>query len=175
MSNRIILLMLAVTFGLIAIVWVLNGLWPRSFGGGAISHSPSHAEQVADRKRVREEHDAKEAARRANEKYSPEVLKAAAHSGVPKRLTAEEFDPKTGKVRWPGILLRAEFDTLREKLDRLLAQHAAEPDDAEYQKKADAAAEELVLALKENIRTLDANDYITAHRLLESLVYSLRP
>lgn len=175
MSSRIILMMLGLTVGMVALVWYLNAMWARSFPGAAAPQHASRADQVASRKQIRAEHDAKEKAKLESEKYSAETLKAAAHTDGPRPLTPAEFNPATGQVEWPKVLLAEDYDRLRKQLDHLLEQRAAEPADAEHTKKAHADAEELLALLKTHIRELPTKDYLAAHHFLDSLIYALRP
>lgn len=177
MANRMIALMVALTLGLIAFVWVLNTLWMRAFGGGGVGvpQQVSREEQVADRTRLREENSARQAEKFARERHSPEALRAAASSGVPTPLSKEDYDPRSGQVRWPEVLRAGAHDALRGEIEMLLARMASEPADEETKKQAHAKVEELFGQLRERIREVPTGDYLVARRFIESLIFMLRP
>jgi hypothetical protein len=178
-SNRITFMVLAFMFAIILTVWLLGNLWTRMwaqiFGGGAVPQQASHQQQVVDRKQLREENLARAQAKRDSERHSPETLRAAARSGVPRPLATDEFDPTTGRVQWPMALRGADFDALRDTLDLLLKERASAPDDPEHSQKALATAEELLGLLIANIRALPTDEYVAARRFMDSLIFVLRP
>ncbi|MSR56467.1 MAG: hypothetical protein EXS05_02200 [Planctomycetaceae bacterium] len=177
MYGRLITILVFVLLGLMATVFAFNWLWAKAFGpgGGPGQHQAqkTREETAEDRKKLKEEHRAKVKENIEKNKHSTETLTKAAQSAVPQPLSASEFDPNTGKVAWPEVLLTDDYKKTRQRLERLLKQRAASPDDSTAQ--AHAAAEELLDLLKEHIKDLPSNDYIATRKFLESLAHSLKP
>jgi hypothetical protein len=175
MYGRLIAILVAVTLGLIATVFFFNWLWIRAFGPGVVQQQPTPAQRTEDRKELQAQNAARVAARREREKYSPEILREAARVAAPKALSESEFNPKTGRVRWPELLLASEYESPRGELEQLLQQRATGSLDDEGQAKARTAAEQMRSTLRANIRNLPADDYLAAQRFLESLTHSIQP
>lgn len=175
MATRFLVLLVAVTFGLIVAVFVLNSLWARMFGGASIPQPANRTAQIADRQKLREENAAQRAAKLERDRYSPETLRAAARAGVPDALSTDEFNPTTGAVRWPVALQAPDYAPHREKLEALLRERARVAENREISQQAHAVAEEMFAQLKTNIRELPSDVYIAARRFLRSLSFTLRP
>src|SRR5436305_8389284 len=56
-----------------------------------------------------------------NPRLTPEQRVLIEQSRVPRRLTSSELDPVWGVIRWPAVLERPEFDTIREELNDVFA------------------------------------------------------
>jgi hypothetical protein len=171
--GRLIAILVAVTLGLIATVFFFNWLWIRAFGPAM--GPPMRGQQVENRKALREEHAAREAAKREKARYSPEILNKAAQVTPPRALNATEFDPRTGRVHWPELLLAAEYELPRGELEQWLRDRASDSVDDKSSENARSAAARMHSILRENIKSVPADEYIAARSFLESLMQSIQP
>src|SRR5579872_3279977 len=121
---------------------------------------------------MREANDAYQRQKFARTKHSRETLAMVAASDVPLRLSSYDLDPISGKINWPAPLLEAQYDGLRSDLDQLFATRATTS-----QTGTSAPIHEDIRqlrdALRSNIETMPANDYIAARKFLDSLDYSI--
>jgi hypothetical protein len=175
MYGRLLMMLVAVTLGLIATVFFFNWLWIRAFGPGVAFQGPTGVQRTVDRKALRAEHAAREAAKREKAKYSPEILTEAARVTPRRVLSASEYDPKTGRVEWPALLLASEYETPRGELEHCLQDRANGAFDERRAANAQAAAARMQSILRENIKNVPTDDYIAARSFLESLTQSIQP
>lgn len=98
-----------------------------------------------------------------------------AAAGKPERLSPSELDSVTGKIKWPPLLTRSEFDASRADIEGLFAKRAAYGggtwDDTSQITAAISTAEQ---ELKNIISKVPSQDYMTAKRFLESLAFENR-
>jgi hypothetical protein len=121
---------------------------------------------------MRDENRAKQAEKLERGRYSPEVHALAAESGVPKRLSSEAFDPITGKLAWPELLLAPEYEQTRIEVEHLLELHASAGSSDAI--RLQNAVQQMIFLLRSNIRELPTNDYIAARKFLDSLAVTVR-
>lgn len=177
MYGRLLTLLVVVTVVLVAMTFVLNWVWLKAFGPGVPGQAQHQASQAQDdaealkQKRV-EERKAAEAER--ERKYKEDLKSGKIHGYQPKELAISEYDPKTGKVNWPELLLDARYDADRQKVEELLAAHAAESA-SEIPVAAHDAAQRIQEALEANFKSLPQTDYAKARLFLKSLVAMLKP
>lgn len=131
-----------------------------------------HAEQVYFEKR------------RLNDEYwlskhppmTPEQQAQIDQSRLPRRLTSSELDPTWGMIRWPAVLERPEFDTVRSKLDDIFAHRGDEsfgvgtPIYARIQQ----LTRDMRAQLDEDYPTMSQMEWVQAMRFVESLAYEAR-
>lgn len=90
---------------------------------------------------------------------------------APRPLTTTQLDPLTGAIGWPGPLRKAEYEPLRQRLDRLFQERATGyVVYGEIQKTSD----EFLAQLKADLEKFAPSDYIAAKSFLESLAYAAR-
>lgn len=131
-----------------------------------------HAEQVYFEKR------------RLNDEYwlskhppmTPEQQAQIDQSRLPRRLTSSELDPTWGMIRWPAVLERPEFDTVRSKLDDIFAHRGDEsfgvgtPIYARIQQ----LSRDMRAQLDEDYPTMSQMEWVQAMRFVQSLAYEAR-
>ena len=91
----------------------------------------------------------------------------------PRRLTMYQFDPGSGQIKWPAILLRPEFAEYRQQLDDLFAQRNADNSGL-----GSPSYEEITYSisvfqddLKNLVDRMTPMEYVSAKRFLNSLGY----
>lgn len=123
---------------------------------------------------LREQNEARRLRKLEAAKPSPEAIAFAARSSVPAPLSHDAYDPSSGRLQWPKILQRQEFDAPRERLNQLYEVHAAtdgvETDIASIRQ----AADEMIAILRSEIFDLPVDEYIAARKFLDSVAYSVR-
>jgi hypothetical protein len=116
------------------------------------------------------------AAREANRspRLSQEQLVRIATQAAPKRLSTEEINLVTGEINWPEALKSPRFAGERGSLDQLslkraqygalgIADHIAAGD----------TIQKMAGKLKEEIKSISANEYLDAKNFLKSLMYAV--
>jgi hypothetical protein len=102
-----------------------------------------------------------------------EQLDRVAKAALPDRLTAEEYDPATGKLVWPHILRDAAYEPFRRRIDELMATRTPENsgDGSPWQRELHQLVDGMQRLLKQNIDTVTAQQYARAKWFLISLNY----
>jgi len=112
-----------------------------------------------------------EEARRAERStpLSMEQYVRLARQQAPSRLSVSQLDPFTGKVSWPTVLQRPEYDEFRGSIDTLFSVRASGA--VLSYGEIDKACEQFLAALKRDVETFDQKDYILAKNFVQSLAY----
>lgn len=94
-------------------------------------------------------------------------------AALPDRLSAEQFDPTTGKLIWPHVLRGDEYKAFRSRIDDLMATRTPENsgDGSPHQRRLAELTNAMKLVLKSNIDSLSASQYGAAKMFLLSLEY----
>ncbi len=102
-----------------------------------------------------------------------EQLERIAKSALPDRLTAEEYDPVTGKLVWPHILRDEAYAPFRKRIDELMAARTPENsgDGSPWQRELHQLIDSTKRVLKQNIDTVTSQQYARAKWFLMSLDY----
>jgi hypothetical protein len=99
-----------------------------------------------------------------------------AQAAAPRRLTSSQLDPITGYLKWPRLLLTADFADLRRDLDKLFSERAttkgAIGNDAYFL--IIERVDEMKERLRKLIKVVPTADYIDASRFLDSLGHEAR-
>ncbi|MFN0055829.1 MAG: hypothetical protein ACKV0T_27105 [Planctomycetales bacterium] len=123
---------------------------------------------------MKEQNSARAAERLAKSRPSAEAITQAARSGVARPLSTEAFDPLTGKVNWPDLLLADEYAKPRGELDQLLELHTTTSGGDGSAARVQQLVQQMTSTLKSNIQNLPTNEYISARKFLDSLAVSAR-
>lgn len=102
-----------------------------------------------------------------------EQLERIAKSALPDRLSADEYDPVTGKLVWPHILRDESYTPFRKRIDELMASRTPENsgDGSPWQRELHQLVDTMKRVLKQNIDTVTAQQYARAKWFLLSLDY----
>ncbi|MGQ0634424.1 MAG: hypothetical protein ACT4QC_07435 [Planctomycetaceae bacterium] len=155
-----------------------QGQYNESTARAAISYEEARSKYIDNSKKwtdtyfqMREENEARTAERRERAKHSPETLRLAAQSGLPRPLSSEALDPLTGRIQWPEALQAPEYAQSREKLERLFEIRATTSGGGTGMS-IQQATREMIEILKSNIQKIPTGDYIAARKFLDSLAHS---
>ena len=107
-------------------------------------------------------------------RLSQEQLVRLAATAAPQPLSGTEIDYVNGKVAWPKLLQRDEFQNDRATIEKLLAKQASygrlgQADDEQLSD----AIERMSATLRNEIKNASANEYISGKNFLKSLMYGL--
>lgn len=120
-----------------------------------------------ERQRIGKEELAKQtqADREAREKYLDWK-----HSQPPvEGLSPGQLDPNSGSIAWPLALQNPKFDQTRKKLDDLFALRTQTNATYDLYKSIQAGVSEMQSLLKDNIKDMNANEYSSARKFLDSM------
>jgi hypothetical protein len=111
-----------------------------------------------------------------NPRSTPEQRVLIDQSRLPRRLTSSELDPTWGVIRWPAVLERPEFDSIRGKLNDVYA-HRSEghfgvgtPEYTHVQQ----LTHDMRALLDQEYNSMSQMEWIQAMRFIESLAYESR-
>lgn len=94
-----------------------------------------------------------------------------AREQAPDPLTATQLDPLTGTISWPAPLRAAEYEPLRQRLERLFQDRASGyVTYGEIQEAANQFLEQLQL----DIEKFSPNDYVAVRKFIDSLAWAAR-
>jgi hypothetical protein len=112
----------------------------------------------------------------ASPRMSNEAIHRTAKDGLPRRLTASQLDPLTGRIQWPLALLDEIYVGSRAVLDASFAGRAENQGFRDYTAFSEVRhmGDRMLKTLKDNIRKYVPNDYLDAKRFVKSLVYEGR-
>jgi hypothetical protein len=107
---------------------------------------------------------------------TPEQAAQINQSRLPRRLTPSDLDPMWGSIRWPAVLERPEFETMREQFGDIFAHRSEEPfgvGSAVYSR-TQCLAHAMRAVLDEHRTSMSQMEWIQAMRFIESLAYETR-
>ena len=112
-------------------------------------------------------------ARYASVAPSKEEWQRVTEAALPDRLTAEQYDPSTGRLVWPHILRTEQYKAFRDRIDQLFASRT--PDNSgngsPAQRELATLIDGMKFLLKNNIDNVSASQYASAKWFLISLDY----
>ncbi|MGN6545851.1 MAG: hypothetical protein ACTHK7_12430 [Aureliella sp.] len=108
-----------------------------------------------------------------NHPPTKEQLERVARNSLPDRLTADEYDPATGKLVWPHILRDEAYAPFRKRIDELMASRTPENsgDGSPWQRELHQLIDGMIRLLKQNIETMTVQQYARSKWFLVSLDY----
>lgn len=125
--------------------------------------------------------------RRMNASYRAEMRRPApsmeklisfSNSRMPARLTAEQWDPVKGEIRWPHILKREEFAAQRGALDSLFVERVKQPYSTglgtENYREVRIITDGMHDLLRSLIGEITPDEFIAGNKFLNSLAYEAR-
>jgi len=109
--------------------------------------------------------------KRANE----EDFAKRARKGDPNELTDKQLDPLTGKISWPFELMTPEYKEYRAQLDELFEKRARHGGQVSYEtyEETNKATDDLLAALKKDIRKLGSKKYVAGKQFVNALAYQV--
>jgi hypothetical protein len=99
-----------------------------------------------------------------------------ASMAVPKRLTAAQLDPVTGRIYWPLLLQDPRYETFRKDLEKLFVLRETSHGGIGYDTymQIQQTIDGFLAALQKNIGEYPSGDYIRAKNFIDSLGYEAK-
>ena len=146
----------------------------------AINMTQAQSQEIQNRQQwttayfeMRKENRAYRAEERGRQPTMEDAVRYA-QMGKPKRLSPSEMDSVTGKITWPRLLRTEQFEDQRTKLDELFEKRARYGSTFEDQMALQETTNDILAAIKKQIRDLPPYEYTNSRRFLESLAYEGR-
>lgn len=95
-------------------------------------------------------------------------------SGAPDRLSSQELDRSRGTIRWPVTFDAATYATSRQSIESLYREQATKGNRSGLKQEFVAACDGLERILQQNLKSMPADEYLSAKKFLESLRYEQR-
>jgi hypothetical protein len=94
----------------------------------------------------------------------------------PKKLLKYQFDPDRGKISWPYLLNRPEFEQQREEMEALFALGTASSSgpNSDFQYQVDGLSRQMQKTLEDMVRDVNQMEYSSAKCFLRGLCYEAR-
>lgn len=171
---------------------VMEGAGSLLAGAGSYNLNTAHAADVLESARAkyiqnyRDAIDARFAIKRANDLYrseqyakermSPELLSRVIQAKLPDRLSAAEYNPRTGDLAWPAVLMSPEFDMDRRVIEDAFAQRRGEDVGMTsiFYREVSQRTQRMHGKILAQIDDLPTTDSIAARRFLKSLEFEAR-
>jgi hypothetical protein len=105
------------------------------------------------------------------QRATAEQLFRVAKERAPDPLSPSELDPYSGEIRWPTLLLAADYADMRVTVDDLVRKRMADPVamTAEDRAALRAALDSLAAQMRANISVYEPQEYTVARNFLEGL------
>jgi hypothetical protein len=99
-----------------------------------------------------------------------------AQANLPKRMSALQLDPVTGRIYWPTFLQAPQYEPYRAKLDKLFVQRETAHGGIGYDTftQIQDITTAMLADLKKSINDYKSGDYISMKNFIESLAYEAR-
>lgn len=94
----------------------------------------------------------------------------------PKRTNSQQVDSVTGKIKWPLTLMNDQYTAHRDAMQELFAQRAKKGGYITYDEYTtiEQTSDEMLAALKGNIKNISGNDYSEGKNFINVLVYEAK-
>ena len=132
-----------------------------------IDNSVAATRAIYERRAIREEY---------LEKYGPkpfvgEARKRALDAYLPKRLSAEDFDPKLGRISWPHVLRQSQYEPIVAKINQIFSTRKVDNsgDGSTTQMQIGHLSQSLRGLLRENISHYSAAQYLDSLEFIRSV------
>jgi hypothetical protein len=112
----------------------------------------------------------------ARERMTPELLSRVIQAKLPDRLSVAEYDPRTGDLAWPAVLLQPEFAADRIALENAFGQRRAEDVGVTsvFYRDVSQRCQRMHAIMLSQIDQLSTADSVAARKFLKSLEYEAR-
>jgi len=170
----------------------LEGVGAAAAGAGQYNLNSSIAAMYGEQTRgmyiqnYRNAIDARFAIKRANDLYrsekfakervSPELLSRIIQAKLPDHLTAFQYDPRTGKLQWPTLLMGPEYSADRRAIDQAFAQRRGEDVGATsiFYREVSQRAQRMHNTMVSEIESVPTADSVAARKFLKSIEFEAR-
>ena len=136
----------------------------------------NYRDAIDARYAIKRANDMYRAEKFAKERVSPELLSRIIQAKLPDRLTAAEYNSRTGQLRWPTILMAPEFSADRQAIAQAFAQRR--PEDVGmtsiFYREVSQRAQRMHSTMVSEIETIAPADSIAARKFLKSVEFEAR-
>lgn len=133
----------------------------------AIENSVAYTKAYMDKKEMQDEY-LKRYRRKA---FTGEARKKMVDYYRPKKLSATQFNPETGKIYWPHILQQSQYTPIRNEIENIFANRTYETsgNGSESQLQIKRLVKTFAALVRENIHNMSADQYIEVQEFLRSV------
>jgi len=112
----------------------------------------------------------------AKERMTPELLSRIIQAKLPDRLTALEYNPRTGSLKWPEILRGPEFSADRQAIEQAFAQRRGEDVGVTsiFYRQVSQRAQNMHEKMVSQIEKIPPEDSIAARKFLKGVEFEAR-
>ena len=123
---------------------------------------------------MRERRQALDAQKREKQRASRETYYASLAAAPSRAPAPEAFDPVTGRITWPDLLMGRDFEKPRHEIDQLFELRARTSQGAGNTPRIRELTQEMSRILRSLVSKTPANDYMAARKFIDKLDYSAR-
>jgi len=170
----------------------LEGVGAAAAGAGQYNLNSSMAAMYGEQARgmyiqnYRNAIDARFAIKRANDLYrsekfakermTPELLSRVIQARLPDRLSALEYNPRTGALKWPSVLMGPEFSADRQAIEQAFAQRRGEDVGVTsiFYRQVSQHAQNMHEKMVSEIEKIPTGDSVAARKFLKSVDFEAR-
>lgn len=136
----------------------------------------NYRDAIDARYAIKRAHDTYMAEKYAQEKMTPELLSRVIQAKLPDRLTAAEYNPRTGDLDWPDVLQGPEFAGDRRALTQAFAQRRPEDvgQTSIFYREVSLRTQRMHRNMLAKIDRLSTADSVAARKFLKSLEFEAR-
>ncbi len=136
----------------------------------------NYRDAIDARYAIKRANDMYRAEKFAKEKTSPELLSRVIQAKLPDRLSAAEYDRRTGEMNWPAVLLAPEFAADRQAVEQAFAQRRGEDVGVTsiFYREVSQRAQRMHNTMLSKIENIPTSDSIAARKFLKSIEFEAR-
>jgi len=136
----------------------------------------NYRDAIDARYAIKRAHDTYVAEKYAQEKMTPELLSRVIQAKLPDRLSAAEYNARTGDLEWPAALMGPEFSADRRAIDNAFAQRRGEDVGMTsiFYRDVSLRTQRMHSTMLSQIDKMPTTDSIAARKFLKSLEFEAR-
>jgi len=136
----------------------------------------NYRDAIDARYAIKRANDMYRAEKFAKERVSPELLSRIIQAKLPDRLTALEYNPRTGSLKWPEILRGPEFSADRQAIEQAFAQRRGEDVGVTsiFYRQVSQRAQNMHEKMVSQIEKIPPEDSIAARKFLKGIEFEAR-
>jgi len=136
----------------------------------------NYRDAIDARYAIKRAHDNYVAEKYAREKMTPELLGRIIQAKLPDRLSAAEYNARTGDLEWPTALLGPEFSADRRAIDNAFAQRRGEDVGMTsiFYRDVSLRTQRMHSTMLAEIDRMSTTDSVAARKFLKSLEFEAR-
>jgi hypothetical protein len=136
----------------------------------------NYRDAIDARYAIKRANDMYRAEKYARERMTPELLSRVIQAKLPERLSAAEYDRRSGDLDWPAVLMQPQFDADRRAVEHAFAQRR--PEDvgvtSVFYRDVSQRTQRMHGTMLSQIDELSTTDSIAARKFLKSVEFEAR-